>query len=76
MQIGGAELRDNIAFLPWSSAVPPIPLVQRSSDHHGLVREDGEWKLLSLGLLLLDFPRWSGMGCREVDRRKEKPSKL
>jgi hypothetical protein len=57
MQIGGAELRDNIAFLPME--------VRDASDSTGanvhqitlgLVREDGEWKLLSLGLLLLDLP--------------------
>jgi hypothetical protein len=57
MQIGGAELRDNIAFLPME--------LRDASDaaggnvHQitmGLVREDGQWKLLSLGLLLLDLP--------------------
>ncbi len=57
MQIGGAELRDNIAFIPMElrdatdstgANVHQITL--------GLVREDGEWKLLSLGLLLLDLP--------------------
>lgn len=57
MQIGGAELRDNIAFLPMelreatdttSANVHQITM--------GFVREDGQWKLLSLGLLLLDLP--------------------
>ncbi len=57
MQIGGTELRDNIAFLPMElrdttdatgSTVRQITM--------GLVREDAEWKLLSLGLLLLDLP--------------------
>ena len=57
MQIGGTELRDNIAFLPMElrdatdttgAGVHQITM--------GLVREDGEWKLLSLGLLLLDLP--------------------
>jgi len=57
MQIGGAELRENIAFLPMElrdatdttgAGVHQITM--------GLVREDGEWKLLSLGLLLLDLP--------------------
>jgi hypothetical protein len=57
MQIGGAELRENIAFLPMelrdttdttSASVRQITI--------GLVREDGDWKLLSLGLLLLDLP--------------------
>jgi hypothetical protein len=57
MQIGGAELRDNIAFLPMElrditdttgASVRQITM--------GFVREDSEWKLLSLGLLLLDLP--------------------
>ncbi len=57
MQIGGTEFRDNIAFLPLElrdatdstgESIHQISL--------GLVRENGEWKLLSLGLLLLDLP--------------------
>ena len=57
MQIGGAELRDNIAFLPLELRDATD---STGADVHqitmGLVREDGEWKLLSLGLLLLDLP--------------------
>jgi len=57
MHIGGTDLRDNVAFLPMElrdaadttgAGVHQITM--------GLVREDGEWKLLSLGLLLLDLP--------------------
>jgi hypothetical protein len=57
MQIGGTELRDNIAFLPME--------LRNTTDTTGanvrqvtmgLVREEGGWKLLSLGLLLLDLP--------------------
>jgi hypothetical protein len=57
MQIGGTELRDNIAFLPMElrdttdAAGATVRQVTM-----GLVREDAEWKLLSLGLLLLDLP--------------------
>jgi len=57
MQIGGAELRDNIAFLPME--LRDATDTTGASVHQitlGLVREDGEWKLLSLGLLLLDLP--------------------
>jgi len=57
MQIGGAELRDNIAFLPME--LRNATDTTGESVHQvtmGLVREDGEWKLLSLGLLLLDLP--------------------
>ncbi|HUC55221.1 MAG TPA: hypothetical protein VMR90_14310 [Candidatus Cybelea sp.] len=56
-QIGGAELRDNIAFLPMELRNATD---STGEDVHqvtmGFVREDGEWKLLSLGLLLLDLP--------------------
>jgi hypothetical protein len=57
MQIGGAELRDNIAFLPME--LRDTTDTAGASVHEvtmGLVREDREWKLLSLGLLLLDLP--------------------
>src|SRR5713226_10217928 len=57
MQIGGADLRDNIAFLPME--LRDATDTTGSEAHQitlGLVREDGEWRLLSLGLLLLDLP--------------------
>jgi hypothetical protein len=57
MAIGGADVRDNLAF---------VPLELRDADDStgvsvhdvsmGLVREGGQWRLLSLGLLLLDLP--------------------
>ena len=57
MQIGGAELRDNVAFLPMELRDATD---STGEDVHqvimGFVREDGEWRLLSLGLLLLDLP--------------------
>ena len=57
MQIGGADLRDNMAFLPME--LRDTADTTGASAHQitmGMVREDGEWKLLSLGLLLLDLP--------------------
>lgn len=57
MQIGGAELRDNVAFLPLD--------LRDSTDGSGasahvitmgMVRENGEWKILSLGVMMLDLP--------------------
>jgi hypothetical protein len=57
MQIGGTELRDNIAFLPMElrdTTDPPAATVRQVT--MGFVREDAAWKLLSLGLLLLDLP--------------------
>jgi hypothetical protein len=57
LHIGKVELRDNVAYLPL--------LVKDSTDTAdansrrvimGLVKENGKWRLLSLGLLLLDLP--------------------
>jgi hypothetical protein len=57
LQIGGAEIADNLAFLPVE--------VRNAADTDGnstvrvkmgLVRENDNWKLLSVGLLLLDLP--------------------
>jgi len=57
MEIEKPELRDNLAYLPLN--------VKDSGDtaglnaHHvtmGMVREAGQWKILSLGLLFLDLP--------------------
>ena len=57
LQIGGAEISDNLAFLPME--------VREATDgtgasvirvQMGLVRENNDWKLLSVGLVLLDLP--------------------
>lgn len=57
IQIGGADTRDNIAFLPVdlrdatdSSGASAIQV------NMGMVRENGDWKILSLGVVLLDLP--------------------
>lgn len=57
MQIGGAEIRENVAFLPVElrDAADSTGLTVRRVTL-GLVRESGEWKLLSLGVLFLDLP--------------------
>ena len=57
MQIGGAEVHDNVAFLPMELRdVTDSAGASVRQINMGLVREDGEWKLLSLGVLLLDLP--------------------
>jgi hypothetical protein len=57
LQIGGAEVSDNLAFLPVEIR-DATDTVGSNAMHvkMGLVREDGEWKLLSVGLVLLDLP--------------------
>jgi hypothetical protein len=56
MQIGKPELRDNLAYI---SLTLKNAAASNEDDSHrvlmGLVREAGQWKLLSLGLLLLDL---------------------
>ena len=57
MVIGKAELRDNLAYL--SLTVQDASDTTGENAHQiviGMVRENGQWKLLSLGLLMLDLP--------------------
>lgn len=57
MQIGGADTRDNVAFLPLElhETTDSTGATARQINM-GVVREQGDWKLLSLGVLLLDLP--------------------
>jgi len=57
MQIGAAEIQDNVAFLRMElrSATDSAGEDTRQVTM-GFVREEGQWKLLSVGLLLLDLP--------------------
>lgn len=55
--IGGADVRDHVAFLPMELRdVNDATGVSVHQVNMGMVREDGQWRLLSLGLLLLDLP--------------------
>lgn len=56
MQIGGADLRDNLAFLPLELRDADDANASSMYIRIGMVRESGQWKVLSLGLLLLDLP--------------------
>ena len=53
MRLGETRVRENLAFVPMEI---PIPGEAPRSVTIGLVREGGSWKLLSLGLVLLDVP--------------------
>jgi hypothetical protein len=57
LQIGGADSSDNLAFLP-VEVRDATDAVGAGTMHvkMGMVRENGEWKLLSVGLVLLDLP--------------------
>lgn len=56
MQIGGAEVRENLAFLPVELRDASDASGNVVHIRIGMVREGGEWKILSMGLLLLDLP--------------------
>jgi type II secretory pathway pseudopilin PulG len=51
MRFGPTTVRDNVAFIAISV---PSPGEDTRTIRFGLVREQGQWKLLSLGLVLLD----------------------
>jgi len=51
MHFGSAKMSDNLAFIP---ITVPSPGEDPRTIRFGLVREQGQWKLLSLGLVLLD----------------------
>jgi hypothetical protein len=57
IQIGGAEITDNLAFLPVEIRDATDTVGTRVMHiKMGLVRENSAWKLLSVGLVLLDLP--------------------
>jgi type II secretory pathway pseudopilin PulG len=53
MRIGETRVRENLAFVPIEI---PITAEEPRSITFGLVRESGNWKLLSVGLMMLYVP--------------------
>ena len=51
-QFGDVRSRENLAFIP-------VSVVDGPQTQFGLVRENGGWRLISLGLVLLDIPELS-----------------
>jgi hypothetical protein len=51
-RFGASRVHENLAFIP-------VTVVNGQSDDFGMVREGGSWKLLSLGLVLLDIKQLS-----------------
>ena len=57
MQVGGTEIHDNVAFMPLElHDTTDSTGASARQINMGMVREEGDWKLLSLGVLLLDLP--------------------
>ncbi len=53
MRLGKTRVRENLAFVPMEI---PVTGGDPRTITFGLVREGGNWKLLSVGLILLDVP--------------------
>jgi hypothetical protein len=53
MRLGETKLRENLAYVPMEI---PIPGEDPRKITFGFVREGGSWRLLSVGLILLDVP--------------------
>ncbi len=51
-RFGDVRLHENLAFVP-------VTAVNSQQTEFGLIRENGGWRLLSLGLVLLDIPQLS-----------------
>jgi hypothetical protein len=51
-RFGPAKTHENLSFVP-------VTVVSAEQTQFGLVRENGGWRLLSLGLVLLDIPQLS-----------------
>jgi len=69
MRFGESQVRENLAFI----AVTVPAGDDQQSVRFGLVREGGQWKLLSVGLVLLDIPalarQWSESDVRQQEQK-------
>ncbi len=63
-RFGAARVHENLAFIP-------ISVVDGEQAEFGLVRENGGWHLLSLGLVLLDIPQLAKQWVEEDLRARE-----
>ncbi len=70
MRFGESQVRENLAFI---SVTVPQGDDDNQSVRFGLVREAGQWKLLSVGLVLLDIPalarQWSESEVRQQEQK-------
>ena len=63
-RLGETRLRENLAFIP-------VTVVDGAAAEFGMVREGGQWKILSLGLLLLDIHELSAQWSEQETASKE-----
>ncbi|HKV29225.1 MAG TPA: DUF2950 family protein [Candidatus Acidoferrales bacterium] len=64
-RFNAARVHDNLAYVP-------VTVTGQNSTQFVLVREDGRWKVLSLGLLLIDIPQlqkeWSAQAIEQREQ--------
>jgi hypothetical protein len=63
-RFGAARVEDNLAFVP-------VRVVDAQETQFGLVRENGQWRILSVGLLLVDIPQLAKQWAQEKFASKE-----
>jgi hypothetical protein len=63
-RFGDARASENLAFIP-------VTVAASEQAEFGLVRESGGWRLLSLGLVLLDIPQLSKQWARTRESSQE-----
>jgi hypothetical protein len=63
-RFGETQVRENLAFVS-------VTVIDGASAKFGMIREGGGWKLLSLGLLLLDIPELSAQWSEQEMTAKE-----
>jgi hypothetical protein len=63
-RFGAARVHENLAFIP-------VAVLDGEQAEFGLVRENGGWRLLSLGLVLLDIPQLAKQWVAEDLRARE-----
>jgi hypothetical protein len=64
-RFGDVRLHENLAFIP-------VSVVNGQDTEFGLIREGGGWRLLSLGLVMLDIPQLSKQwAASDLDARED-----
>jgi hypothetical protein len=64
-RFGDVRIHENLAFIP-------VSVVNSQDTEFGLIREGGSWRLLSLGLVMLDVPQLSRQwAASDLDARED-----
>lgn len=63
-RFGVARVHENLAFIP-------VKVVDSQENDFGMVRESGGWRLLSLGLVLIDIPQLTKQWASQIIETQE-----